>query len=352
VEFFFRQEMEQLALRCEFEESARMSPQKTALPRKAGEEWLISRREFLVSAAGLALGTVASGDETHERAGAESIIDIHQHLNYAGRPDKVLLAHQEAMGVTMTILLPAGRPLKSVSTYNGEANGLQAHCAGNAACRRFARAHHARYRFGANEVSDLDDAAKEIEKYLKRGGVVIGEQKFGVDCDSTAMQRIYELAADHRVPVLLHWQYRMFNYGFERFGRILEKHQRTTFIGHAQTWWANIDKNHLDQSVLYPKGKVTSGGLTDRYLVDYPNIYGDLSAGSGLNALTRDEEFARGFIERHQDKLMFGSDCDDWTGTGLACQGSQTLATLRRLAPTKAIERKLLHENAKRVFRL
>ena len=31
-------------------------------------------------------------------------------------------------------------------------------------------------------------------------------------------------------------------------------------------------------------------GLTDRYLTDYPNMYGDLSATSGLNALTRDED--------------------------------------------------------------
>jgi hypothetical protein len=58
---------------------------------------------------------------------------------------------------------------------------------------------------------------------------------------------------------------------------------------------------------------VTAGGLTDRYLADYPNMFGDLSAGSGLNALTRDEDFTRGFLERHQDKLLFGSDCSDPT---------------------------------------
>jgi predicted TIM-barrel fold metal-dependent hydrolase len=150
----------------------------------------------------------------------------------------------------------------------------------------------------------------------------------------------------------MHWQYQMYNYGFERFYRMLEKYPRTHFIGHAQTWWANIDKNHRDQSVLYPKGKVTPGGLTDRYLSDYPNIFGDLSAGSGLNALTRDEQFTRGFLERHQDKLIYGSDCNDWVGSGGACQGAQTIATLRRLSPSKTIERKLLYHNAERVFRI
>lgn len=56
----------------------------------------------------------------------------------------------------------------------------------------------------------------------------------------------------------------MYNYGFERFHTMLERHPKTLFIGHAQTWWANIDKNHTNQAVLYPKGKVAPGGLTDR----------------------------------------------------------------------------------------
>jgi predicted TIM-barrel fold metal-dependent hydrolase len=79
-------------------------------------------------------------------------------------------------------------------------------------------------------------------------------------------------------------------------------------------------------------------------------MFGDLSAGSGLNALTRDEEFAKDFIARHQDKLIYGSDCNDLDGT--TCQGAQTVAAIRRLAPSKAVERKLLYGNAKRLFRL
>jgi predicted TIM-barrel fold metal-dependent hydrolase len=152
--------------------------------------------------------------------------------------------------------------------------------------------------------------------------------------------------------VLMHWQHRMYNYGFERFSKVLERYPRVTFIGHAQTWWANVDRRHADQSVLYPKGPVTPGGLTDRYLGDHPNLYGDLSAGSGLNALTRDEAFTRSFLVRHQDKLLFGSDCSDHVGSGTACQGSQTIAAIRRLAADRAIERKLLYENARRVFNL
>jgi len=312
----------------------------------------VQRRHFLTGST-LALWGAATGIAALEPAlSAEPIIDIHQHLGYSGRPDEVLLTHQRALGATTTILLPAGRPASTASTHHGVANGLQAEALGNDACYQFARAHAGDYRFGANEVPDVEGATREIERYLKRGALLVAEQKFGVDCDSPAMQRIYQLAQAHDVPVLMHWQFTMYNYGFERFHTMLDKYPKVNFVGHAQTWWANVDRRHDDQTVLYPKGPITPGGLTDRYLSDYPNVYGDLSAGSGLNALTRDEGFTRDFLTRHQDKLLYGSDCNDRDGGGPTCQGAQTIAALRRLAATRGIERKLLYGNAKRLFRL
>jgi predicted TIM-barrel fold metal-dependent hydrolase len=314
----------------------------------------MSRRQFLSSSAILAVSATMPGCKTRELGHPrEPIIDIHQHVDYHERSDASLLMHQRAMGITTTILLPAGRPINSASTHEGVSNGLQAKCAGNQACLEFARAHPREFRFAANEVPDLPEATAEIEKYLKLGAIGIAEQKFGVECDSPEMQRLYALAADYRVPILMHWQVKMYNYGFERFYKMLEKFPRTTFIGHAQTWWANIDKNYRDDPAkLYPKGPVAAGGLTDRYLADYPNMFGDLSAGSGLNAFNRDEEHMRGFIQRHQDKLIYGSDCDDLLGAGEKCQGAQTIAAVRRLAGSKRLERKLLYENARRVFKI
>ncbi|HVV00391.1 MAG TPA: amidohydrolase family protein [Verrucomicrobiae bacterium] len=303
-------------------------------------------RVSTLCAAGLAAGckTVQSSPE--------AITDIHQHVGYHGRTDAELLAHQTAMGVTRTILLPAGTPVNRPSTHNGVSNGLEAKCLGNEACRQLALKHRGQYWFGANEVPDLPNATREIEKYLKLGAVVIGEQKFGVECDSPEMQKIYALAADYRVPVLMHWQYKRYNYGFERFYRMLEKFPKTVFIGHAQTWWAHIDKAYVDDvKNLDPKGTVVPGGLTDRYLSDYPNMFGDLSAGSGLNAFTRDEQHTRAFFDRHQDKLIYGSDCEDPTGIAPKCQGASTIAVVRRLAPLD-IQRKLLYGNARRLFLL
>src|SRR5258708_31248 len=312
----------------------------------------MQRRGFLTASSVALLGLAVQGGAAAEASAPEPIIDIHQHVGYSGRSDEALIAHQRAMGATMTVLLPAGRPVVRASTHEGVSNGLQAQCLGNEACCRLARAHPKTFAFGANEVPDLQGAAGEIERYLQRGARVIGEQKFGVDCDSPEMQRIYELARAHHVPVLMHWQFQMYNYGFERVAAMLEKYPTVTFSGHAQTWWAGIDTNHHDQTLLYPKGPVTAGGLTDRYLTDYPNIYGDLSAGSGLNALTRDEKFTRDFLTRHQDKLLFGSDCTDVEGSGPRCQGAQTIDAIQRLSPDKGIERKLLYHNAKALLRL
>ena len=67
--------------------------------------------------------------------------------------------------------------------------------------------------------------------------------------------------------LLLHSLFNLetYNLGFERFHRMLARFPKVDFIGHAQTWWGNIDKNH-QQAVMYPKGPVTPGGITDRLL--------------------------------------------------------------------------------------
>lgn len=326
---------------------------ETIDPRHSSRRFFgtVSRREFLGASVAFAAAVATPGCKSLDGT-SEIIIDIHQHLGYSGRTDGAFLAHQAAMGISKTILLPAGRPVKSASTHDGVSNGLQAKCLGNESCYRFAKEHPGHFFFGANEVPDLPEAEPEIEKYVKLGGVVIAEQKFGVECDSPEMQRLYQIAARHHVPALMHWQHGMYNYGFERFYKMLEKYPKTIFLGHAQTWWANIDKNHKDQAVLYPKGRVTPGGMTDRYLSDYSNMFGDLSAGSGLNALTRDEEHARDFLARHQDKLVYGSDCNDWTGTIPDCQGAQTIAEIRKLVPDPKVRRKLFYSNARRLFRI
>jgi hypothetical protein len=85
--------------------------------------------------------------------------------------------------------------------------------------------------------------------------------------------------------------------------------------------------------------------VTDKWLSDYPNLFGDLSANSGNNALSRDPSFTADFLQRHQDKLFFGSDCScaDGHGAGVSqasnpaasrlagkCVARETLSILKR----------------------
>jgi len=145
----------------------------------------------------------------------------------------------------------------------------------------------------------------------------------------------------------------LYNYGFERFYKMLEKYPKVNFLGHARRVGARGQglRRSSGNNGLYPRGPITPGGLTEKYLADYPNMYGDLSAGSGLGALTRDPSFTPGFFTRHQDKLVYGSDCNIPRKRSKTCQGRQTIAAVRKFAPSKEIERKLLYGNAKKLFR-
>jgi len=268
------------------------------------------------------------------------VIDIHQHTNYTGRSDEELIRHQREMGVSKTVLLPAG------SKY-----GLAADAGGNDTVVAIARALPKEYVFFANELPDIPETRSVLEKYLKMGAIGIGEQKFPVEADSEYIDLVANIAQKHKVPVLLHFEYKKYNLNFNRFYKVLDRHPKVTFIGHAQTWWCNIAKN-CDESVMYPSGPVTPGGITDRLLSDYPNMYGDLSANSGLNSMLRDEAHARDFLTRHQDKLLFGSDCNDREANGPRCLGSKIIAAVRKLSPDKKVERKILYGNASKLLRI
>ena len=239
-----------------------------------------------------------------------------------------------------TVLLPAGR------LY-----GLAANCGGNKSVHKVVVKNPRNYVHFANEIADHPECIQTIETHLKKGAVGIGEQKFKVECDSKHIERLAELAQEYDVPILMHFEHGNYNIGIERFHKILEKFPKVNFIGHAQTWWGNIDKNH-DQTVMYPKGNVTPSGISDRLLSDYPNIFGDMSAGSGQNALIRDEAHAVKFIKRHQDKLIFGSDCNDIIGRGPSCIGARTIGIIRRLIPDTKIQDKLLSGNIRRIVRI
>ena len=199
----------------------------------------LNRRRFLAqSSAALAGGVLARNAFADQPKPDEPIIDIHQHTHYHGRSDEQLVKHQRAMGITTTILLPAGQAVKRPSTHEGRSNGLAARTGGNDTVATVAKKHPKEFLFGANEVPDLPNMQKELEKFLKAGAVIIAEQKFNVECDSKFVWAVAEVAQEFGVPVLMHFQHQSYNLNFHRFHRTLEKFPKVNFIGHAQTWWA------------------------------------------------------------------------------------------------------------------
>ena len=81
------------------------------------------------------------------------------------------------------------------------------------------------------------------------------------------------------------------------------------FLGHSQMFWEEISNyEYRDPEYKFNKGKVIPGGRVVELMRKYPNLLGDLSAGSGHNAMTRDPEFTYAFMEEFADRLYYGID--------------------------------------------
>ena len=216
------------------------------------------------------------------------------------------------------------------------------------------------------------DAAEVIRKAIQGGAVSVGELKYHLALDSPEMRRIYDVCAEMQVPVMMHIQNfphfageLPYNTGYPQFDKVLRAYPKTTFIGHGDLFWAHISAD-VPTDRGYPSGPVKPGGLTDRFLSDFPNMYADMSANSGNNALSRDPDFSRDFIVRHRSKLIFGSDCSctDGKGGGVSqgnnpeasrlagkCVARATLGLLKGLTSPEVF-RQITWENGRRMFKV
>jgi predicted TIM-barrel fold metal-dependent hydrolase len=218
----------------------------------------------------------------------------------------------------------------------------------------------------------LTESGRILREAFKGGAVSIGELKFHLALDSPEMRRVYDIAADLQVPVMMHIQTfphfegeLPYNTGYPQFDKMIRAYPHTNFIGHGDLFWAHISAD-VPADRGYPSGPIKPGGLTDRWLSEFPNLYADMSANSGNNALSRDTEFSRGFITRHKSKLIFGSDCSctDGKGAGISqnnnpeanrlagkCVARETLTVLQHLT-SPDIFRRITWENGINLFKI
>jgi len=190
---------------------------------------------------------------------------------------------------------------------------------------------------------------KIIGDWVGQGAKGFGEHKVGLDFDDPLMMRVYGACQEVGIPLLFHLD----NIrgkdvpGLKRLENALRTFPELDFIGHGPGWWASIS-GELAQKDLsgYPKEKVQPGGAIDRLMEAYPNIYGDLSAGSGNNSIARDMEFGREFLIRRQDRIMFGTD---YLAPG---QHVPQFELFEELKLPAEVEAKIFKGNATRVIKL
>jgi predicted TIM-barrel fold metal-dependent hydrolase len=150
-----------------------------------------------------------------------------------------------------------------------------------------------------------------LQKYIDAGAKGFGEHKAGVDFADPRNMALYAACAELKLPLLFHIdnQRNMDQPGLPGLAKALAEHPGCTFIGHGPGWWASISGDVTPAGLGgYPKTKVAPGGAIDALMDKHANLFGDLSAGSGAGAISRDLAFGREFLIRRQDRILFGTD--------------------------------------------
>jgi len=303
---------------------------------------MINRRQFLSTAAAAPAASLLA-QQSYEWDGP--VLDIHLHLRANGESN---LAHINGSGVTKAVLLTRAQGVEQA--------------------RALVEKYPGRFVWFVSADVTKPESAALLTQAVKEGALGMGEIKYQVQCDGPEMKRMYALAAELNVPIQIHFGdvpqpsgNAVFNGGFKRFDAMLKAFPRTRFIAHADTFWANVSADYA-YDTAYPTGAIKPGGLSDQWLSDYPNLYGDMSANSCNNALSRDPEFMAGFLARHQDKLIFGCDCSCSNGRGAGqtnpsprfhgkCIARETLAAVQRMSKPEVF-RKIRWENGTKLLGL
>lgn len=192
------------------------------------------------------------------------------------------------------------------------------------------------------------------------GAVGVGELFVNERMDSPLLQAVFDAAERMELPVLFHMSPAVgFNYGIvddpglPLLEATLAKHPHLKLIGHSQPFWMEISGDaptDIEGRNGRGEGPVAPGGRVPALMRKYPNLYADLSAGSGFCAIVRDEAFGLAFLEEFQDQVMFGTDTVDanspWQPPLAQWLEDKHAAGLI----SDAVMRKICYENAEKLF--
>jgi len=242
------------------------------------------------------------------------MIDCHTHIIAAWHSEPLtedkLLKAVDALGIERFVILPIGVSPETPYAYFGTEDVLEAY---NRHPDRIIPFCSLDPRNGYN--SPNTDFSWILRKYKELGCKGLGELTANLYFDDPRCENLFNHCGMVGLPVLFHLAERIGgtyglvdDAGLPRLERCLRECPNTIFIGHGPAFWSEISLD-VDDATRggYPKGQIIPGRL-QQLLREYPNLYGDLSADSGFNAITRDPDYGYKFLEEFQDKLLFGTD--------------------------------------------
>ncbi len=169
----------------------------------------------------------------------------------------------------------------------------------------------------------LDRLKAAIEIHGVRG---VGEWKFRVPLDDPDGIRIWRYAGEQKMPVIIHmdaprlppndpngWLESWYGGTGDHLEQALRQAPETIVLGHGPGFWRYVTGKEPEIKAMYLNGPedFAEGGRLLQWLETYPNLYCDLSAGSGRRALACFPDGGRGFLTTYQDRALFARDYFD-----------------------------------------
>jgi len=279
------------------------------------------------------------------------IIDIHTHLGIVKSWSSYLRGHVKAdlldlldymddVGISVAVLLPLPGRVEPDSDIISSDEAI-----------RVAKKYPGRIVPFCVIDPRVPRASEKIKKYANMGCKGFGEYKVKMKISDPLSIKIYKTCFELGLPILIHMD-KKFNPDIHEFVKVLEEVPDAIFIMHGPGWWSHIS-GQVDESVDYPKGRVIPGGLVKEILKRYKNVYADISAYSGLNALERDPEHAKKFLEEFSDRILYGTDfpCIARLGNQYGPNREHLNFLLNQGISKQALER-ILYKNAVRLLDL
>lgn len=168
-------------------------------------------------------------------------------------------------------------------------------------------------------LNNISSDFRPMLNYFKESGFKgIGEYMPNLELDHPLNMNLFSQVEEvGGLPILFHlantlnhnMQYGCYDdLGLPRLEKVLKSFPKQIFLAHSQVFWAEMSIDITEEERGgYPTGKVIEGRVSE-LMRKYPNLHGDISAGSGYYAITRDMDFGLKFLEEFQDRLYFGTD--------------------------------------------